>query len=208
MTKPRLHGLYAITKATGDNEDRLFDDVAAAIRGGAAFIQYRDKFNNPVHKQRIAHRLCLLCREYGARLIINDDIDLCLAVKADGVHLGQDDASPGQARARLGENKIIGVSCYNQQRLAVQAQRNGADYVAFGSFFNSATKPEAVSAPLSLLTETRTKLSIPIVAIGGINIDNARQLVDAGADALAVINGVFDQTDVAATAQAFSELFK
>ncbi len=206
MIKARLNGLYAITADT-DDESRLFDGVAAAIRGGARFVQYRDKHKELRSLQRRAHRLLLLCQEYGASLIINDDIDLCLAINADGVHLGKDDENLITARSLLGDDKIIGVSCYNQPKLAVQAQADRADYIAFGSFFNSETKPNAPVAPLSLLTQAHNTLTIPVVAIGGITVDNGQQLVDAGANALAVITGLFDQTDIENTAKKFSQMF-
>ncbi|PCH59368.1 MAG: thiamine phosphate synthase [Gammaproteobacteria bacterium] len=207
MTKAIIRGLYAITQVVANDEERLYDNVAAALRGGARFIQYRDKVHNGVKRQRIGHRLLMLCREYGATLIINDDIALCLAIGAGGVHLGKGDANINTARAQLGETKIIGVSCYNQLQLAVQAQQDGADYVAFGSFYNSSTKPDAVAAPLSLLTEARMHVTVPIVAIGGITVDNGQPLITAGADALAVINGIFGEDDIKAAAQTFSDYF-
>lgn len=207
MTKAIIRGLYAITQVVANDEERLYDNVAAALRGGARFIQYRDKVHNGVKRQRIGHRLLMLCREYGATLIINDDIALCLAIGAGGVHLGKGDANINTARAQLGETKIIGVSCYNQLQLAVQAQQDGADYVAFGSFYNSSTKPDAVAAPLSLLTEARMHVTVPIIAIGGITVDNGQPLITAGADALAVINGIFGEDDIKAAAQTFSDYF-
>jgi len=207
VTKAIIRGLYAITQVVANDEERLYDNVAAALRGGARFIQYRDKVHNGVKRQRIGHRLLMLCREYGATLIINDDIALCLAIGAGGVHLGKGDANINTARAQLGETKIIGVSCYNQLQLAVQAQQDGADYVAFGSFYNSSTKPDAVAAPLSLLTEARMHVTVPIVAIGGITVDNGQPLITAGADALAVINGIFGEDDIKAAAQTFSDYF-
>ncbi len=202
-----MHGLYAITKVTANNEECLFEDVAAAIRGGAGFVQYRDKVHNTPARQRIGHRLLMLCRELGARLIINDDIALCRLINADGVHLGRNDGDLASARMSLGDSKIIGVSCYNQLKLALQAQQNGADYVAFGSFFYSSTKPDALPAPLSLLKEARASLTIPVVAIGGITADNGQRLVNAGADALAVINGVFAANNIEAAAQKLSQIF-
>lgn len=202
-----MRGLYAITHVTTNDEEQGFENVIAAIRGGAQFIQYRDKIHSQATCRRIGHRLLMVCREHEAHLIINDDIALCQAIDADGVHLGQDDTNLTRAREQLDETKIIGVSCYNQLQLAVQAQQNGADYVAFGSFFNSSTKPEAASAPMALLTEAKTCLALPIIAIGGITVDNGQQLINAGADALAVINGVFAVDDVESTARKFSHYF-
>lgn len=207
MTKPIIQGLYAITNAA-TNEERLFEHVSAAIRGGAKFIQYRDKSNDKQRQQRIGHRLLMLCKEYEACLIINDDVSLCQTLGADGVHLGQDDIALNTARQQLGDEKIIGVSCYNQLQLAVQAQQESADYVAFGSFFNSSTKPDAVNAPITLLNDAKTHLHLPIVAIGGITVDNAKTLIDAGADALALVNGLFATNDVEAKAQIFSNYWQ
>jgi len=207
VTKAVIRGLYAITPITSDNEEQAFENVVAAIRGGAQFIQYRDKVHDQATRRRIGHRLLMLCKEHEAYLIINDDIALCQAINADGVHLGKDDSHLIHARQQLGETKIIGVSCYNQLQLAVQAQQNGADYVAFGCFFNSSTKPQATSAPVTLLTEAKACLTLPIVAIGGITVDNGQQLISAGADALAVINGVFTMDDIEFTARKFSYYF-
>ncbi|MBL1432875.1 MAG: thiamine phosphate synthase [Gammaproteobacteria bacterium] len=207
MTKAKVRGLYAITNVSSSNEQSVFENVAAALHGGAQFIQYRDKINRSEGRQRIGHRLLMLCREHKAYLIINDDIALCQTIAADGVHLGKDDIDLQSARKQLGEEKIIGISCYNQLQLAVQAQKNGADYIAFGSFFNSSTKPEAVLAPLTLLSEAKACLTLPIVAIGGITVANGKQLVSAGADSLAVINGVFAVKDIESTARKFSDYF-
>jgi len=189
------------------DEDQLFENVVAVIRGGAKIIQYRDKTHDQATCHRIGHRLLMLCKEHKAHLIINDDITLCQAINADGVHLGKDDANLIRAREQLGEAKIIGVSCYNQLQLALQAQQNGADYIAFGCFFNSSTKPHASSAPVTLLTKAKACLTLPVVAIGGITVDNSQQLISAGADALAVINGVFTVNDIESTAQKFSDYF-
>ncbi len=207
MTKPLVQGLYAITHVTNTNEEQLFENVSAALRGGARFIQYRDKINEANARQRIGHRLLMLCREYEASLIINDDIGLCQKLNADGIHLGKNDMTLKIAREQLGEEKIIGVSCYNQLQLAVNAQQNGADYVAFGSFYSSSTKPKAVNAPIELLNKAKTHLTLPTVAIGGITVDNGKALVDAGADALALINGLFAADDIEMTATTLANYF-
>lgn len=207
MTKPLIHGLYAITQVVDNNEELLFEQISAALRGGAKFVQYRDKINEAKTRSRVGHRLLMLCKEHEASLIINDDITLCLKLNADGVHLGKDDTSLKTARGQLGEDKIIGVSCYNQLQLAVNAQENGADYIAFGSFYSSSTKPNATHAPIELLSKAKTQLTLPTVAIGGITVDNGKALVDAGADALAVVKGLFAANDVDATAQTFSNYF-
>jgi thiamine-phosphate pyrophosphorylase len=140
-------------------------------------------------------------------LLVNDDVELAAAVEADGVHLGRDDPAIERARARLGKSALIGVSCYNQLARALDAETRGADYVAFGSFFPSPTKPGAVRASLDLLQEARARLRVPIVAIGGITPENGASLIAAGADLLAVIDGVFNRTDIRAAAARYTQLF-
>lgn len=201
-----IRGLYAITPETLDDIE-LFDKVSAVLRGGAQVIQYRDKTNDAQTQLRRARRLRMLCLEYNALLIVNDSVPLCLDCDADGVHLGRNDAALNATRRTLGDKKIIGVSCYNRLQFAVQAEANGASYVAFGRFFDSVTKPNAVRAPISLLADAKDKLTIPIVAIGGITLDNGADLVAAGADALAVINGLFSQANIDDAAQAFTQMF-
>jgi thiamine-phosphate pyrophosphorylase len=143
----------------------------------------------------------------GARLIINDHVELARAVDAHGVHVGAEDAGLQEARAALGPEKIVGVSCYNRLELARDAQAAGADYVAFGSFFPSSVKPHAVRAPVELLLQARRELHVPIVAIGGITLEGAPRLISAGADALAVISALFDAPDISKAALDFSALF-
>lgn len=202
-----LDGLYAITPDSSPNPASLAAQVALAISGGARLIQYRDKGAND--RERHARGLALLtvCRQADVPLIINDDLELAVALGADGVHLGRDDADPRAARERLGATAIVGVSCYNDLRLAETAERAGASYVAFGSFFPSITKPHAVRAAPGLLTEASRRLRIPTVAIGGITPENGGPLIAAGARLLAVITGVFDQPDIAAAARAYTNLF-
>lgn len=206
MIKISLQGLYAITGDQLRNEDML-EKVEQVIAGGAAFIQYRDKQTDHQRRTQAASALLELCRYYQVPLIINDDIQLANTIGADGVHLGKDDESIQQARAVLGKEAIIGVSCYNDVALGIQAENMGADYVAFGSFFASPTKPDAVTAPIEVLRQAKTRLSIPVVAIGGITPDNAALLVEAGADAIAVIHGLFGQEDALASAEDYARLF-
>lgn len=203
----RLRGLYAITAGETVTALGLTEQVARAIAGGARVIQYRDKSGDPIKRLAEAEALSRLCRAQGVPLLINDDVALARQVGAAGVHLGRDDASVAQARARLGADAIIGVSCYNDFPRAVQAAAAGADYVAFGSFFPSPTKPDAVRADPALLQRAHRELSIPAVAIGGITPENGRALIDAGAAMLAVITGVFGQPDIRAAARAYSRLF-
>lgn len=201
-------GLYAITR---DDARSRTDDLAAgvrgAIRGGVAVVQYRAKGSN---RDTVADASALLstCHAAGVPLIVNDDIELALAVGADGVHLGRDDMSLAEARQRLGAAAIIGVSCYDDADRAAAAEAGGADYVAFGRFFPSASKPLAPCARLETLREARRRLGLPIVAIGGITPENGRVLLQAGADLLAVIEGVFgDPRGPECAARAFRELW-
>ncbi len=203
----RLGGLYAIADSALLSGTRLTHGVAQAITGGAAVIQYRDKGADPRRRHTQALALAQLCRVYDVPLIINDDMLLARTAGAAGVHLGRGDPSVAAARKLLGHDAIIGVSCYNNLSMAVEAQARGADYVAFGAFFASPTKPDAVRADAGLLRQAKSQLQCPIVAIGGITPDNAAALIEAGADALAVINGVFGQDDPAAAARRFARLF-
>jgi thiamine-phosphate pyrophosphorylase len=198
----RINGLYAITPDSASPET-LLPLVEAALAGGASMLQYRNKMQAP-HVQ-IMQALAALCSEKNIICIANDSLQL--AQYADGVHLGKDDGDIALARQQLGAGKIIGVSCYNSLEQAIAAEQAGADYVAFGSMFGSTTKPQAARASLTLLQEARSKLSIPIVAIGGITLQNAHQVVSAGADVLAVINAVFAAADVSQAARAFSNIF-
>ena len=201
-------GLYAITDGALIPPERLLENVAAAITGGATLVQYREKNRRPETYNRTATALAALCREREVPLIINDDVELAAAVNAAGVHLGRDDATVRQARRRLGADALIGVSCYNRLQNAVDALQAGASYVAFGRFYPSQTKPAAAQATLPLLQEARKQLDIPIVAIGGITPENGRVLIDAGANLLAVIHGVFGQPDISAAAQSYTDLFR
>ena len=202
-----VHGLYAIADSAWLAPDNLLVQVGAALAGGAHLVQYRDKHQNPQARLRMARSLVQLCNEYSAPLIINDDPELALACAAAGVHLGRDDADPAAARAVLGRDAIIGVSCYNELERARRAQEQGADYVAFGGFFASRTKPDAVPADLDLLQRAQTEIDLPIVAIGGITPENGAALVAAGAHALAVIEGLWGQPDARAAAARYVKLF-
>jgi len=203
-----LHGLYVLTDTALAPSDHLLTAVAAAIDGGAAMVQYRDKSDDDARRESEARALLALCRERRVPLIINDDVALAARIGADGVHVGREDPDLHQARTALGRNAIIGVSCYDDLERARRAQADGADYVAFGSFFASPTKPAAVPASLDLLRTARSELTLPIAAIGGITPDNGAQLVAAGADLLAVITGVFAQADVRAAARRYALLFE
>lgn len=196
-------GLYAITNGPRVDLDAV---VGAALRGGAGIVQYRDKTCD--HERRLAEagRLAALCRNADVPLIINDDIELALASGADGVHLGLSDGDVATARQRLGSKAIIGATCHDSMPQARAAIAAGASYVAFGAFFASSTKPQARRAPLALLGEARS-LGVPVVAIGGIRLDNAAELITAGADCIAVVSALFDSTEVGTVARQFSSLF-
>ncbi|MDJ0834198.1 MAG: thiamine phosphate synthase [Gammaproteobacteria bacterium] len=206
--RSRLRGLYGITdhQLLGDRAN-LTTAVSQALQGGMRLLQYRAKQLPPSQRLTQAEALRQLCSEHDALFLINDDVELALAVSADGVHLGRDDTSIAQARAQLGSQAIIGRSCYNRLELAQQAQAEGADYVAFGRFFPSQTKPNAVQAEPALLQQARAELTLPICAIGGITPANASILVEQGADMIAVIQGLFAHSDVLARAQKLSRLF-
>ena len=205
--RDQVRGLYVITDGGLAGARPLPTLVAQALAGGARLVQYRDKTADHARRRDEARALASLCRTAGAVLIVNDDVELALAAQAHGVHLGRDDDAIAAARACLGPDRLIGVSCYDRFDLALAARDAGADYVAFGSFYPSPTKPAAVRADVSLLERGRRELSLPLVAIGGITPENGRALVAAGADALAVINAVFGATDVRAAAAAFAPLF-
>jgi len=196
-------GLYAITD--GPRAD-LLAAVKAALRGGAAQLQYRDKTADTARRAFEARALRELCARFEIPFIVNDDVELALAAGADGVHLGEDDADIAAARVRLGAGAIIGVSCYDSLARARQLAAAGADYLAFGAFFPSPTKPNARRATPELLREAKP-LGLPLVAIGGITPDNAPPLVDAGADFLAVISGVFAQVDPEAAARRYAAMY-
>jgi len=202
-----IRGLYAITPQTEDT-DRLVRLVTAALAGGARAVQYRDKSGDRARRRAQAGALRELCRQRGVPLIVNDDVELALEVRADGVHLGRDDPDPAAARTRLGPGMLIGASCYADLTRAPVVVRAGADYVAFGSVFASRTKPEAVHAPLSLFARVREHVAVPLVAIGGITPANAAEVLAAGADGLAVSSALFDAPDVGAAAAAFAAVAK
>ncbi len=196
-------GLYAITKTEGLTPQQTIDSVSAAIRGGAKVIQYRDK--NRRFPISIACALSSLCHQSNIPFIVNDDIELAAHIGADGVHLGKDDHSFDNAKHLLGSDSIVGISCYSSLEKAKAAQHLGATYVAFGRFFPSKSKPEAPFANLDVLKQVH--IHIPVVAIGGITLDNGRILLNAGADLLAVIDAVCGRKNPEQAARQFKELF-
>ena len=201
-----MRGLYAVTPDATDTS-ALVTHVHAALSGGVRLVQYRNKLATPDTRSEQARALKAVCEQFGAALVINDHVELAAEVDAAGVHIGAEDGEISGARRVLGADKLIGVSCYNQLELARASVAGGADYIAFGSFFASSVKPGAVHAPLTLLTQARRDFTVPIVAIGGITIDNASDLISAGTDAVAVISALFHASDVTAAARAFNALF-
>jgi thiamine-phosphate pyrophosphorylase len=216
MAHNHISGLYAVTPDE-PNTQVLCNKVEAALKGGVSLLQYRDKTAEGNLRLQQASALLALCRSYNVPLIINNHLDLCAQIDADGLHLGATDCSLSAARRLLGADRIIGASCYNQLDLAIKAQAEGASYVAFGACYSTSTKPNAVNAPLSLFAEAKKIIHIPMVAIGGITLDNAINVVNAGADAIAVVNALFgsrrmDETkavdEIQNTAQQFISIFK
>lgn len=205
--RPAIKGLYAITPDETDSAE-LLREARLALQGGVRVLQYRNKSATAALKRQQAQALRELTREFTVTFIVNDDAQLAAETEADGVHLGGEDGSIATARSLLGGDRIIGVSCYNRAPLALEAARQGADYVAFGAFFPSSVKPGAVKADVTLLQTVRQELSIPIVAIGGITVQNGAALIEAGADALAVITALWDAADIEQAAREFSNLFR
>jgi thiamine-phosphate pyrophosphorylase len=203
----RLSGLYVITDASLQAPEQLPERVAQAVQGGARLVQYRDKSADRALRLQQARALADLCHSRAALLIINDDIQLAADCGAHGVHLGREDPAPAEARRRLGREAIVGVSCYADWARARQAAEQGADYIAFGRFFASRTKPLAVQAKLDLIHRAKQQLRLPVAAIGGITANNGAALVAAGADMLAVVQDVFAAPDIRAAAGAYAALF-
>ncbi len=204
QTARALHGLYAVTPDLADTRD-LVARAEAAIAGGACAIQYRNKSAPAALQREQAEVLAHVCTKRGVPLIINDDPHLARAVGAAGVHVGEADGGLAAARAIVGDDMLVGVSCYDDFALAQRLVADGADYVAFGSFFPSAVKPGARRADITLLARGRS-LPVPVVAIGGITAAGAGELAAAGADAVAVISAVFGAVEPTAVARAAADI--
>lgn len=201
-----IQGLYAITPDITDTA-WLVEKASLALEGGARVLQYRNKIVDAELAKEQASLLLSICRKHQVPLIINDDVALCQELDADGVHLGGSDGDITAARSLLGTQKIIGASCYNRLELAQQARQQGATYIAFGACFASSTKPHAPVASLDLFAQAKV-LGLPMVAIGGITLENGRSVIHAGADSIAVINALFAHADVKAAATKFNQLFE
>lgn len=205
-----LSGLYALTP--DDNLlPRLSALVESALKGGVKWVQYRNKIAPKALQRAQAAELLRICRAHGAKLIVNDDIWLAIEIGADGAHIGRDDLPGGSlttAREALGSKRILGVSCYDDLARAEVAVDAGADYIAIGSVFASASKPDAARASLDLVTEAKQRFKVPVCAIGGITVKNAPQVLQAGADMLAVLSDLFDAMNIQKQAEHFRHLFK
>ncbi|GAB6197421.1 thiamine phosphate synthase [Lysobacter xanthus] len=199
-------GLYVLTPDEPDTA-RLLARVEPVLDAGPALLQYRNKPARPSLRRMQATALLALCRTYGVPLVVNDDWRLAGEIGAHGAHLGGDDGDLEEARRQLGDDAILGASCYDDVERARTAMRAGASYVAFGAFFPSTTKPGARRAGLHLLRDPSVA-ALPRVAIGGITPHNARGVIDAGADLVAVVGGVFDAPDPHAAALAYLACFK
>lgn len=203
----QLTGIYAITDDTLLPPDRLLAAASEAITAGIRTLQYRSKNTDAHLRLETARALQALCATHAIPLLINDDIELCAAIGAAGVHLGRQDAPLGDARALLGDEAIVGITCHASLEDALEAERRGASYVAFGRFFPSRTKPLAPPADLALLGAARAALNVPIVAIGGINTENGAAVLRAGADMLACVHALFGSEDVGRQTRAMVELY-
>ena len=201
-----IKGLYAITPDSADL-NTLIQKTKSAIEGGAFMVQYRSKIQDRDVKIQQCAAILRLCREYEIPCIVNDDVDMCRILEADGVHLGEKDDNIAEVRHILGEDAIIGSSCYDQLDRAKSAQKEGASYVAFGAMFPTSTKPNAPRATLALLKEAKREIQIPIVAIGGITVNNAHDVIKTGIDAIAVINSLYEAKSIKETAETFAKMF-
>ena len=206
MDMPKSGGIYLISDSKNLAIDDLLDKTEKILNVGISLFQFRDKNSKYEIKKSTALKLQTLCKKYNTLFIINDDVVLTKEISADGVHLGRDDMDIDMARKILGD-KIIGFSCYNNLEDAITAEIMGADYIALGSFFNSPTKPEARKIAIDLLPIAKSKLNIPVVAIGGITPENGKQLVDNKVDFLAIISGIYASTDIINSVKAYKNLF-
>ena len=201
-----MKGLYLVTPDWDDTR-RLLDVTEAALRAGVALLQYRNKEATAALRLEQATALLALCRRFGCPLVINDHVDLCLAIDADGVHVGGSDADVATVRGRLGPDKIVGASCYGDLGLAYTSYNEGASYVAFGGFYPSKVKKYPVTTAVGILAASHSYTPLPVVAIGGMTPENAQPLVAAGADMIAAISSVYLADDPALVVAAFSALF-
>jgi thiamine-phosphate pyrophosphorylase len=201
-----MKGLYLVTP-DWDDTHKLVEVSEAALRGGAALLQYRHKTAGPELRREQASRLLELCRKYGRPFIVNDYIDLCMELDADGVHVGGTDEAVAKVRAAIGPEKILGASCYGSIELARDAHEAGASYVAFGGFYPSRVKKYPVTTPPEIVAQSKVEIPLPNVVIGGMTHENAAPLVAQGADMVAVISSIYIADDPEAAARGFAKLF-
>jgi len=201
-----MRGLYLVTP-NWDDTAALIDTTEQAIQAGAALVQYRHKSASPALRHEQGAQLLALCRRYGLPLIINDHLDLCLALDADGIHLGGTDVSVDQARKALGPRKIVGASCYGDKQLARDAAAAGASYVAFGGFYPSTVKQYPVTTPPGIVAWAKAEIALPCVVIGGMTPHNALPLVERGADMVAAISSVYSAQCTSTAVREFVHLF-
>jgi len=203
----KLRGLYAITDTHLIPRARFAETVEAAVRGGATLVQLREKDTPRDEIVRLGRAVLEVTRRYGALLIVNDHPSVAKEIGADGVHVGREDPPVAEARALLGPEVIIGASCYGDVERAVLAEQEGADYVAFGTPFPSPTKMKRTDIALDIFQRAKARVHVPVFAIGGINLSNAQQIIDTGADGIAVVSGVFGAPNVEDAARALTRLF-
>ncbi|QDZ30322.1 thiamine phosphate synthase [Noviherbaspirillum sp. UKPF54] len=201
-----MKGLYLVTPDWDDTQ-KLLDVTEAGLRGGAALVQYRHKTASAELRREQAAQLQALCRRYGKPFIVNDFVDLCLELDADGIHVGGTDMAVAQVRAVVGSGKIVGASCYGSLQMAHDAHRAGASYVAFGGFYPSRVKKYAVTTQPSIVTQAKSAIPLPNVVIGGMTHENAAPLVALGTDMVAAISSVYMADDPEASARRFAALF-
>lgn len=202
-----MKGLYLVTP-DWDDTDQLLQATKQAIDGGAVLVQYRHKSASEALRHEQGQALLAMCRRHDKPLIINDHIDLCMALDADGVHVGGTDDSVANVRARLGADKIVGASCYGDLALARTAAAAGASYVAFGGFYPSLVKKYAVTTPPAIVADAVRELSVPVCVIGGMTAANSKSLVEQGAYWVAAISSVYSAPDQQAAAAEFAALFR
>jgi thiamine-phosphate pyrophosphorylase len=201
-----MKGLYIVTPDWDDTE-ALLRGTEAALRGGAAMVQYRHKTASPEQRKTQAQALLALCRRYQRPLIINDHVQLAIDLDADGIHVGGMDASVAQARAAVGPAKIVGASCYGDLELARKAHRDGASHVAFGGFYPSRVKKYEVTTAHDIVARSKAEIPLPVVVIGGMTIENSASLVAAGADMVAAISSVYTAAEPEQAARGFAALW-
>ena len=206
MKIPRNSGIYVISDCKKNTVENLLKKTEKILETGISLFQFRDKYSDYDLKKMIALKLQALCKKYDTPFIVNDDVMLAETIQADGVHLGKNDMPIKMARKILGK-KIIGISCYNSLENAVNAELKGANYIALGSFFDSPTKPDAKKIPIELLSTIKSRVNIPIVAIGGITPENGKYLMEKKVDFLAIISGIYESTDIVESVKAYNKLF-